>query len=514
MPFKQNKISGLTFVRLTAEDLKNKLEIKQFGLRDSFIVARDQVLEHYNHDDNEENHRLGPPLKESTVPLNTTIPFARNRTGTAPSSYAQLTKSKSSEEHDPSHLHSVTYSPESNTRLLSLHSHHNTNNTMHHLVTSSDLLFANKDYLYIDLCRLVVGRFCSIESIAIDAQQQNIVNTLCFDYYFENSRHIEQFAYDVWKTLSLIHIKTIETLRGFTGHDLMTHIQTHLAQYQLLESDTEALCVSLIGYEYLRLAAIIDDDVRLRTKFVDHDKNDRSTNYFVCSRNHLYQFENARHRQFIKHDEPDRESWYLGCDVSIYSETLKGWNVATVIDIEHDMITVQYAGNIRKTVDRYQDHNVIRSTAQYISHRQNWSKDSELQIYSNRHKKWFLGEVRQVMVKDGEETNDILKVHYTDSKGKVLSKYVERWSSDIRQVSPLMNDCLSLFQRGSNVLVWSKSKERWLPGVITGVVQQHRIVNVRYGDSEKLLPWDSNDLQLCDPNAKALLETYKENHFH
>eukprot|EP01083_Nonionella_stella_P069899 186615_1 len=44
-PFKAQKISGVTFVKLSEENLKNDLEIKQFGLRDGFISARNKLLQ-------------------------------------------------------------------------------------------------------------------------------------------------------------------------------------------------------------------------------------------------------------------------------------------------------------------------------------------------------------------------------------------------------------------------------------------------------------------------------------
>ena len=47
-PFKAQKISGVTFVKLTEEQMKNDLEIRQFGLRDGFISARNKLLEGRN----------------------------------------------------------------------------------------------------------------------------------------------------------------------------------------------------------------------------------------------------------------------------------------------------------------------------------------------------------------------------------------------------------------------------------------------------------------------------------
>ena len=40
--------------------------------------------------------------------------------------------------------------------------------------------------------------------------------------------------------------------------------------------------------------------------------------------------------------------------------------------------------------------------------------------------------------------------------------------------------------------VWSNSKQTWVPGVVIDVVPTYEVVNVRYGDHEKLVPVSSD----------------------
>eukprot|EP01084_Bolivina_argentea_P176795 305882_1 len=46
-PFQSHKISGVTFIKLTNQQLKEELQIKQFGLREQFIHHRDKLIHNY-----------------------------------------------------------------------------------------------------------------------------------------------------------------------------------------------------------------------------------------------------------------------------------------------------------------------------------------------------------------------------------------------------------------------------------------------------------------------------------
>lgn len=65
--FKKHKISGVSFTTLTADKLKNDMDIIALGDRDLFIRARDKVLaDHRQHNDSEP-HNSSEPLNPSGV---------------------------------------------------------------------------------------------------------------------------------------------------------------------------------------------------------------------------------------------------------------------------------------------------------------------------------------------------------------------------------------------------------------------------------------------------------------
>ena len=478
-PFRVNKISGLTLVRLTNEDLKSKLGIKQFGLRDAFISARDQVVQGYV--TRQQNASIYLSSLDKLGPLNTTInkeeenegeggdeekqyhesmQYHSNHSnntlsvyGKIPSS-SQSNQSKTQSEYyasdeflqtkysnsskdalntshygpaisasqspiSPSHSpdnHPFGYNEGQNMDTSPPHDNSNNNNidnTNNYIATSSDIIFTNQTYLYVDLCRILINGYCRFVSQYINYQQWNTLNSIIFNFYFEYERHVEQFGHDLWKTLVVIEIATIEnqqtgtTIRGFTGYRLIKHIKQYLQRYTMNKNDRdlELLCMALIKYEYIRLAAIQDDNKRLLQYLTEKDKHDYQRNIFVNSKQYVYQFENEKHREFIKSDEPDRQSWYKTCSVQIYSSTLNKWTTGTVVDIEKDSITIQYGEEqqMRKVVDRYQD-NIIKSTPQFIYTRKNWIRDSQLEVFSNRYKTWYLGRIGEIL------QGDILKV--------------------------------------------------------------------------------------------------------
>eukprot|EP01084_Bolivina_argentea_P040794 75309_1 len=71
---------------------------------------------------------------------------------------------------------------------------------------------------------------------------------------------------------------------------------------------------------------------------------------------------------------------------------------------------------------------------------------------------------------------------------------------DLRQVQQL-SPKLAKYKKGTKVRVWSNSKQTWVPGVVIDVVPTYEVVNVRYGDHEKLVPVSSDDIKLLADNT-------------
>eukprot|EP00485_Elphidium_margaritaceum_P001291 CAMPEP_0202699274 /NCGR_PEP_ID=MMETSP1385-20130828/12481_1 /ASSEMBLY_ACC=CAM_ASM_000861 /TAXON_ID=933848 /ORGANISM="Elphidium margaritaceum" /LENGTH=557 /DNA_ID=CAMNT_0049356171 /DNA_START=26 /DNA_END=1699 /DNA_ORIENTATION=- len=508
--FKTNKISGLTFVRLTNDDLKT-IGVKQLGLRDAFICARDQVLNHYQ--------RRLQTITTSVSDIELTTKAANGTLWSA--SISSIDSQYRTQHVGSSKMASISPSPNHSSSLPQYHQQFETAASHARIPPLSDLP-RYADYTNSELAHLLVDGVCRQH---VHSSFKTTVATCICSFYFDYERHIEEFAYELWKTLVSIEITTIPrtpnadtpSVRGFTGLRLVQHIEQYSPHYvrHYHTSEIEKLCASLITFSFIRLAAVTDDDRQLVQRLHESDKDDLTKNRFVSHRNYLYQFENARHHQFVRHDEPDRSAWTQSTVVQIYSSTLGKWTKGTVIGVDGDQVTVQYgdatdgdgddddedydalvtshAQLMRKTVDRYQD-NVVKSTLKFIEERKQWSTQSQIEVFSNRFQRWYNGRVTGV---DGV---DALHVMYTTHEVRQFEKCLSRWSCDLRQINSA-NKSLAIasgFTEGTQVMVWSNSKKMWNAGVVKQLFAARQVVNVRYDAFEKLLPLNSPDLRLRD----------------
>merc|ERR1712129_450252 len=170
----------------------------------------------------------------------------------------------------------------------------------------------------------------------------------------------------------------------------------------------------------------------------------------------LYQVENEKHREFIKDDQPDRRAWTRGSKVEIYSSTLGGWQTGTAVEVNSDTLTITYgppSQQMRKTLDRYQD-DLVKSTQSFLTERSEWRAESKVEVYSHGQHIWCHGRIEEVM------ENDICRVFYTNNDDKDFSKYVDRWSPDLRAVQQL-SPKLAKYKKGTKVRVWSNGKQAW-----------------------------------------------------
>lgn len=63
--------------------------------------------------------------------------------------------------------------------------------------------------------------------------------------------------------------------------------------------------------------------------------------------------------------------------------------------------------------------------------RQGWDKGDEVEIFSNTHQEWYLGEVVDI-IKDDE--GEWLNCVWARANGEAMSKQVQRFSTDVRPV--------------------------------------------------------------------------------
>eukprot|EP00485_Elphidium_margaritaceum_P021170 CAMPEP_0202710850 /NCGR_PEP_ID=MMETSP1385-20130828/22758_1 /ASSEMBLY_ACC=CAM_ASM_000861 /TAXON_ID=933848 /ORGANISM="Elphidium margaritaceum" /LENGTH=885 /DNA_ID=CAMNT_0049370467 /DNA_START=33 /DNA_END=2690 /DNA_ORIENTATION=- len=331
-----------------------------------------------------------------------------------------------------------------------------------------------------------------------------------------HQKEIHEFARELWKTLHRIEVKTItddnnEPLRGFSGKELIRHVRNRLKAHVRDKSDKEVviLCGDLVKYQYIRLIASVAHNGGSGVSGGSGTNSGGSTQLpggeaFTDSDKFLYQFENEKHREFIKDDQPDRRAWTRGTKVQIYSATLNGWQPGTVVEVNNDTLTITYGRSnqqMRKTLDRYQD-DLVKSTTQFVEQRKAWQKLSEVEVYSHGQHIWCLGRIDEVLPAKEQQPVDIFRVFYTNNDDKDFSKYVDRWSPDLRDVQQL-SPKLAKYKKGTKVKVWSNSKQNWIAGVVIDVVPTYEVVNVRYGDHEKLVPVSSDDIKLFDDDDQT-----------
>merc|ERR1712228_1004486 len=312
------------------------------------------------------------------------------------------------------------------------------------------------------------------------------------------------FALDLWLTLHEIDVKTItdsnnESILGFTGKELVRHIRKHLKHHII---NLNKNCCDLVKYEYIVNVAEKDKDeifgdANQVLKILQRKKKLHNVLALFQEKESLYQFENEKHREFIKDDQPDRRAWTRGTKVEIYSSSLGGWQSGTVVEVDNDTVTITYgppSQQMRKTLDRYQD-DLVKSTSQFISTRKQWKKGSELETFSHGQHIWCQGRIEEVLAANENQPVDVFQLFYTNNDYKDFSKYVDRWSPDLREVQQLSAK-MAKYKKGKKVRVWSNSQQTWFVGVVIDCVPSYEVVNVRYGDHEKLVPVSSDEIKL------------------
>ena len=67
----------------------------------------------------------------------------------------------------------------------------------------------------------------------------------------------------------------------------------------------------------------------------------------------LYQFTNDQFRECVLAESPDRLAWTRTTKVEIYSQSLKQWQMGTVVEVKGDLVTVTYgppSQQMKKTI--------------------------------------------------------------------------------------------------------------------------------------------------------------------
>jgi len=149
-----------------------------------------------------------------------------------------------------------------------------------------------------------------------------------------------------------------------------------------------------------------------------------------------------------------RAGWKTGAPCQIYSNSKKKWFTGEVAQIftdeEGEWLEVRYDKSMSKQVQRYSSD--IRphpedlkkkkkktatpdSNVPFPDHemklRQSLDKGDEVEIFSNTHQEWYLGEIVDI-IKD--EEGEWLNCVWNRANGEAMSKQVQRFSTDVRPV--------------------------------------------------------------------------------
>ena len=362
---------------------------------------------------------------------------------------------------------------------------------------------------------------------------------------------VHEFARELWKTLPKTDEMVVSDanggkIRGFSGLQLTKHISNYLSD-KVKKQDVESRCQDLVTFEYLRLAAARRKVTPMRHKFESTDK---------C----LYQFVNAKYRQFAKEEEPDRQAWTEGTKILIHSTTFKGWSDGTIINVtkrnnnnsrynkikglsdienssnvaiiginmkdefDHPDLTVAYGPSsqpMQKVLSRYDSD--VKSKAQFIETRKSWKIGSNVEIYVKNDSLWYPGVISKLFEKSvNDETAtqlyDVFEIGSFYNK-RPHTVHLYRWSDELREycVSNWQNNNNDddndqgidmppkyRYPKGSKVIIWSASKKCWFEGTIIEVIEKYNAVNVRYPGHEKLVKILSNVIQPFTPNFENL----------
>ena len=109
------------------------------------------------------------------------------------------------------------------------------------------------------------------------------------------------------------------------------------------------------------------------------------------------------------------------------------------MEVNNDTLTITYGPptqQMRKTLDRYQD-DLVKSAQSFIDNRRGWKKDHEIEVYSHGQHIWCQGRIEEVWSAKENQPVDIFRVFYTNNDDKDFSKYVDRWSPDLREMQQL-----------------------------------------------------------------------------
>ena len=315
---------------------------------------------------------------------------------------------------------------------------------------------------------------------------------LCYKYYFEEEKHVFQFAFDIWKILYKINkCETIdnEKIKSFIGGSMVIEARKkYFNKYRF--GNLMNHCGDLLRYNYIQLIARREGT----QKILDPDNNF----IFMNNNQYLYKFNQNKKRQFKKYhnffiNNLDRNAWTRGTEVEIYSSSLNGWTFGEIIKISGDRqsVVVSYNGEtkskyILKTV-KINDIDLIRSTQDFIKKRNEWDINTKIEIYSNSEEMWCPAIIESIIPKDNKnKVIDTFRVKYKrKSDGLYYTKRIDQWSSICRNIPNITNKKLKKYKFAKQCEIWNEDDQQWIKHKIIDIIPKHQYIVVQQAENEQ-----------------------------
>eukprot|EP01084_Bolivina_argentea_P284116 486825_1 len=343
-----------------------------------------------------------------------------------------------------------------------------------------------EDVSYNGGCKLVIDgcihALCLLANMKYCSASIHGISSLTFEYLYEEEKSVYQFAFDIWKILYKMnrrHVVEGEAIKSFVGDALVVEMRRqYWNKYRF--DDICLYCNDLLKYGYIEWIARRDhaEATTNRDLYMNDDKS-------------LYRMVKAKKRQFKKYhhfmqNKLDRDSWCRGTQVEIYSTSLRGWQVGEIVKIganRGDTVVVSYGGGtdskyLLKTVKRY-DVELVRSTWDYVTKRNEWEVGTEIEIFSNSDEHWYKARIEEVVARDSEsQVIDAFRVKYV-KEDVHYTKVVEQWSSDCRDVQVIANQMLIRYKGAKQCKVWMEGTKSWDVYYVKDIIPKHQYVVVQ-----------------------------------
>eukprot|EP01083_Nonionella_stella_P299816 1020346_1 len=464
--FKLHQISGVSLVKLSSDDLRDELNIKQYGLREQFLYQRDKLLTQYAnnvahtqtqsnpiHETTDEHKLHTEDICHEIVPVHVrsharieadynrynSMHVDRIRTRQSQSGQSSCAEGAFTPNDDDNSkngdisweiVRSGSFNPDewmyfpSSVEMSDPRDPTQINRIPKYRVPDDYYVLEQyKNYCYIYGSRLVIdGYYNEMEQMNdIYHIVPSEVRNICYSYYFLYEWHIVQFAYDVSRIVDLIDVTMGK------GNTRLTYLMTHRHTPSLSFTRTS-------------LIEIVFNNLRNKYR-LDAETNNNVVNTYCkelmsCG---FLSLVAVPVRNPFNWDGMmvDPESWVFNNDAAVQD------------------YLYNYCKSQKALFDKYQQF------VQYKLDRNAWTIGTAVNIYSHVLRRWLLGHIIAI----SEQNPDHISVEYGKNPIKYV-KNVERNNTQIVKSTKAFILNRDTWSVGSDVEIWNDNYALWFPAKI------------------------------------------------